>query len=199
MYCHANVMPYATLCLWESSTQSHWATLLLDLSTIIGISSLYLWTILRSKVLELWKGNLVLLQTSRPPTPSPTDMDSSSDSNVIAHAGARWATESCYPMLHWLLPYVFPCASINRAPDTTATEADPMLPQIPIPVSAPVINTSSEPPSMVSIVFISLTAMTNYYSLRMCHFQLRIPNVLSDSMLPEMYTCTSRRSLRPLM
>ena len=128
-----------------------------------------------------------LFQTSRPPTSSPIDMDSRSDNNkTVTHAGARWATESCCPRFYWWLPHAFPCASINCAPDTTVTEADPTLPKIPIPVSPPILNTSSEPPSMVSIILISPTALTNYCLLRMCHFQPPIANALPHFMLPKM-------------
>ena len=132
-----------------------------------------------------------LFQTSGPPTPSPIDMDS-------RHAGAWWAMQFCYRILYWLLPHAFPCASINCAPDTTVTEANPTLPETPIPVSLPIFNTSSDPASMVSIILISLIAMIDCCSLRMCHFQPPIPNAPS-SMVPNMCTCTSRQWLRPIM
>ena len=130
-----------------------------------------------------------LLQTSRSPTPEPTDMDSSSDNNVTAtHAGARWATESCCPMLHWLLTYAFPCASISCAPDTTVTEPDPTLPQISSPASPRIVNTLSESPSMVNIIFISLTIVVHRNQLLSIK-HVSLPTNALSSMVPKMCTC----------
>ena len=120
------------------------------------------------------------LQTSGLPTPSPTDMDSRSDSNKTAtHAGARWAIGFCCPISYWLLPHSFPCTSVNCAPDTTVTEADPTFPEIPVPVSPPILNRSSEPQSMVSIILIPLTAVTNYSLLRMSRRSIWIQGLIT--------------------
>ena len=53
-----------------------------------------------------------------------------------------------------MLLYAFPCASIDRAPDATVAEADPMPPEISVLASPSVLNASSEAPPMVSITFI---------------------------------------------
>ena len=102
-------------------------------------------------------------------------------------------------------PMYFPCASISCAPDTTVTEPDPTLPQISSPASPRIVNTLSESPSMVNIIFISLTIVVHrnqllsikHVSLPTADTQRSVFHGAENVHLHP--TCISRQCLRLIM